>query len=646
MKPYLYIGLTLLLSKSLLAQDADWAIINAKIYTSDENQSFAEAMAVEGETIIFVGSNEDVNDHIGDDTFVTDVAGKTILPGLHDVHIHLLEGGSDAASDCFLDAWEFDPWALGQSLADCNPDPNSNGWILAYGHSILTLLDSDVPPKDILDTYFPSTPVTVMEESSHSAWVNSAALEDLEIDGDSEDPQGGHIVMWGGEPSGILLDAAGDISFHAASAPTPEIDGANYNGLVEFGMPALRERGITSIVEGRTYWKRNYIETWQQLKDNDLLTARVVLAPWAYLEDDDQTIIDDLTALYDEGDDMLRVTQVKVYMDGHSLNGTAALDQDYVYNFGWPFTNGLNYFTPERLEDIMTPLENVGYDFFIHAIGNRGSAEALDAIEATQANNPDNEMRHRITHLEITNEEDYPRYAELGVIADMQVTANWSQPNQWSGNAFYIGDDLASVFMPLKSIYDAGGHVVTSSDWDVSSMNPFRSIQNAVTREPENLPDVETAVDARTIHSAYAMRHEDVTGSIEVGKLADFICIDQDIFTIPENQIASTNVELTVLGGQVIYNTGVDVSTIQPEKPAFTIAPTVTQDYVTLYFPTGSHSSGFVVYDAAGREVANVSTSASEGVHRFDCDHLPEGVYLVQWSDRLSELQSRFVVSR
>lgn len=620
------------LTLSLNAQDADWALTNAKIYTADENQSFAQAMAVLNGTIIYTGDDAGVQAHIGPDTQVSDVGGKVILPGLHDVHIHLLEAGSEAASSCQLSAWAWDATELATALEACNPQPNSNGWILAYGHSIITLLEGGENPREVLDGVFPTIPVACMEESSHSAWVNSAALEILSISSITQDPDGGHIVMEDGEPNGILLDSAGDLAFAAASASTDEIDAMNYEGLVEFGLPTIAEYGITSIVEGRTYWKRDYIETWNEVKDNGLLTARVVLAPWLHPEDADEDLIPAITALYDEGDDLLKVTQVKCYIDGHTLNGTAALDQPYVYAFGWPFDSGLNYFSQERLQGLIEALEPVGYDFFIHAIGNRGGHEALNAIEGAQAL-VGTEGRHRLTHLEVFNEEDYGRFAELGAIADMQVQANWTNPNQWAWNADYIGADLAEVFIPLGSIAETGAVVTTSSDWDVSSMNPFRGLEHAVTRAPEELPSVEDAVDTRTINSAFCMRNEEITGSLEVGKLADFICIDQDIFTIPQNQIGATNVTLTVLGGQVVYDDGTVDTAIEEltRNDGFSVLPTVTRDYVTVSLEDFEPQRvSLSVYDLDGRLLLSESWQHNGGIstQKIDMHAWAEGQYI------------------
>jgi predicted amidohydrolase YtcJ len=384
--------------------------------------------------------------------------------------------------------------------------------------------------------------VAILEETSHSVWVNSKALEVAEIDDYTEDPPGSNIYKnpTTGEVDGILMDNAGDVILQMALAANNAIDNLHYDGLIEFGLPELAKNGITSICEAQTYWKRGYQDIWQELHDNNELTCRVVLNPWIYTDEDDATQIPILQSLYNTGDNMLKATQVKCYSDGIILNATAALHEPYIDNNGLPFNQGLNYIDGDRLANLMTILEQTGYDFHIHAIGDRGITESLDAVEAARNANGDIGARHRITHVEIVKESDYPRFAQLNVTADMQVASDFTNPENWEENLPFLGADRIDNIIPLKSIFETGARVTLSSDWDVSSLNPFIGMQNALTRAPQNLPTIEDAVKAYTINGAYVLRQETNTESLEVGKWADFICVNQDIFTVPTNQIAQT----------------------------------------------------------------------------------------------------------
>lgn len=550
------------LNHQSLAQIADKVFKNAKIYTT--NNSFEEAIAIKDGNIIYVGTDAAVNAHIGAGTAVEDLDGKLILPGLHDVHMHPLEASSPLGGGCVLDSSEEDPRNFVSFIQNnCDLTPNANGWIVGFGHSIFTFFDPQVPdpenipyPKTLLDQAInnPNIPAVIMEETSHSVWVNSKALELIGITNTTpaNDPVGGHIVRDGNIPTGILLDNAGDIALSLALVSNANTDAENKAGLVEYGLPFLAENGITSICEGRTYWKRNYIEIWESIKADGDLTCRVALAPWVYPSDSDATLIPALQNLFDEGDDMLSVGQIKVYSDGIMVNATAAMLQPYDYSWDLPITDGLNYVDETRLTDLITDLELEGYDFHIHAIGDRGIHEALNAIEAARNINGNIGARHRITHLEIVNANDYPRFAALNVTADVQVAGDFTQPANWGENSFLIGN-RADNLMPIKSLKNAGARITLSSDWDVSDANPFLGIQNALTRSPQELSSVEDAVKAYTIDAAYVMRHENETGSLEVGKWADLVIVNKDIFTIPTNQISTTKVLLTMLGGEEVY---------------------------------------------------------------------------------------------
>ena len=627
----------------LAAQIADVVYTSGNIYTANATQEFASAMAILGDELVFVGSDDGVLPHIGPETSVIDLDGKTVLPGLFDPHIHLLEAGAEGGASCTLPWNANDVSELVEALVDCDPQPNSNGWIFSWGHSIYPLLESGQHPLDLLSEAFPEVPVAAMDETSHSAWVNQAALDALGISGVTSDPEGGHIVLdEEGEPFGILLDAAGDLAFAAANATNPNLEQGQTDGLINFGMPAMAAVGITSITEGRTYWDRNYHETWQALHDQGALTLRVSLAMYAYPENDDTQQLQQLTDLFDAGDVWLQARQIKLYVDGIAINGTAAMEEPYVYVFGWPFYSGLNYFTPERLETYISELEQMGYDFHMHAIGNRGVREALDAVEAAQATNGDVGARHQITHLEWVNPNDYARFAELNVTANAQVTAWWSQPNNWSENAYLVGNEVASVMMPIGSIFDAGGRVTLSSDWDVSSFNPFRSIENAVARDPEALPSVADAVDAKTIHAAYSARTDHFTGSLEAGKKADFICVDQDIFSVSENLISETNVTLTVVGGMVVHDEGSPVGAPTSTEQKILIGPTLATQTISVQGVAAGarfqllHMGGGMVWDQ----------QLDAGVNHIDVTGLAEGTYQVMVTSDTERASKRIVVVR
>ncbi|MBV7269290.1 amidohydrolase [Winogradskyella luteola] len=523
---------------------------NGKIYTVNTSQPWAEAMIVQGNTITFIGSNIDAEAEANEHAEYIDLENAVVLPGFHDVHVHPLEASSEnflfTLNEMETDAENYTN-DITNALSE-NPDAE---WLLGWGHSLNTILDADRPPIEILDEISTTRPIVIMEQTSHSIWVNSKALELAVIDEDTPNPVGGiYMKETDGNLNGILIDNAGNEILDVILAPTEQTLENDYQGLKNYGLVELRKYGITSVCDARTYWKRNHHQVWQRLEDEGHLTVRANLGLWAYPGEDDASQIATLQSLYrNEANSLLKINQVKLYNDGIVHNTTSAMENDYLVDyFGASTNNGLNYFAENRIANYIAQLEPMGFDFHIHAIGNRGIRESLSAIE--QSGTPNG--RHRITHVEFVNESDLTRFAQLNITADCQVAGDFTNPEFWSENDELIGSENTQNVVPIKSLTEANARLTLSSDWDVSSLNPFIGIQNAVSRAPENI-SLENAIKAYTLNSAYVMRQENRVGSLEVGKLADFIVIDRNIFEIPISQIGLTKVDMTVFDGEVIF---------------------------------------------------------------------------------------------
>lgn len=525
--------------------------VNGKIYTVNEKQAWAEAVLVENGAIKFVGSNDEAKKLAVKGVETIDLKGKMMMPGIHDVHTHPLEAMSPFAGTCELDSQESDAEKYIDELVECQDEQKATNWVLGSGHSVSTLLDAERSPVEILDEAIPDRPAVIMEETSHSIWVNSKALELAEIDKNTPNPQGGVIVKdkKTGKPTGILFDAAGDLIMDLAWLPTKEIKDLNYQGLLA-SLKEMNKNGITSVCEGRTYWKREFQDAWLRAEKENKLTVRAVLGLWAYPQENDATQIAKIKSLYrNNPNDLVRISQIKIYSDGILINSTAAMLEPYKKTLGEiPSKTGLNYFTQERIAKYVAELEKTGFDFHIHAIGDRGVREALNAVEKSQTE----KGRHRLTHLEVVNPQDFSRFQKSNITADMQVAGDFTKPENWRENEFLIGDRTKN-FVPLKSLFDAKARITLSSDWDVSGLNPFVGMQNALTRKPQNLADLKDVIKAYTITPAYTMRQENLVGSIEVGKHADLIVIDQNLFEIPVNQINKTKVLQTYLRGEKVF---------------------------------------------------------------------------------------------
>tara|TARA_R110002050_G_scaffold263772_1_gene404405 strand:- start:1276 stop:2961 length:1686 start_codon:yes stop_codon:yes gene_type:complete len=523
---------------------------NGQIYTVNESQEWAEAMLVRDGVILAIGTESEVANQASENAEIIDLENKMVMPGIHDVHLHPLE----AASDNFqfiLNETETDPENYASDIQQALNNNPSAEWILGWGFDIYTVFDATREPIEILDDISTTKPIAVMELTSHSIWVNSKALELAGINENSANPTGGIIMKDdNGFPNGLLIDNAGNLIIDLAIASIPNNEQNDYDGLVNFALPELAKNGITSICDARTYWKRNHHLTWQQVEDEGKLTVRANLGLWLYPTEDDASQISTIQSLYsNDPNSFLKINQIKLYSDGIIINTTAAMEDDYLFDiFNLPTNNGLNYVTQSRISQYISALEPTGFDFHIHAIGNRGVNEALNAIEQSSNGNG----RHRLTHVEYVLPSDYPRFNQLNVTADAQVAGDFTQPANWHENDEFIGADLNNANVPIKSLQQANARVTLSSDWDVSSLNPFIGLQNAVTRAPQEL-SLADAIKAYTINPAYVMRQESKVGTLEVGKEADFIVLSQNLFDIQPNQINQTVVLETYLKGELIY---------------------------------------------------------------------------------------------
>ncbi|WP_020592531.1 amidohydrolase [Kiloniella laminariae] len=536
-------------------QAADLLITNATIYTVNPAQPWAEAMVVDQGEIIFIGKATEAESFSSETTQVIDLNGKFVMPGIHDVHMHPLEAGNLAAGTCMLEAGR-DPETYHEEFIDCAPRQIGTNWVLGWGHYIGDLLDTARPPIEILDQSINDRPALMMEFTSHSHWANSQALEAAGITADTPNPPGGIIVKDPdtGQPNGILIDNAGMMIEANAHKKTPQFMDLMYEGLLE-NLELLAENGITSAVDARSYWTRNHHTVWQRAEREETLTARVNLALWAYPElADDQ--METMKSLYSNNPDrLLRINQIKVYSDGIVGNTTAKMKAPYKADLGLGIegNKGLNYFNEERLTTFMTELEQTGFDFLIHTIGDQAVHESLNAIEKVRSRNGlAVDRRHRLTHVEIADPLDLPRFQQLDTVADFQVAGDWTFPEEYAPEGELIGD-RANNPIPLRTVYDTGARITLSSDYDVSPMNPFIGMEHALTRGTEALPDLASVIEAYTVNGAYSMRQEDRVGSLEVGKLADFIVLDQNLFEVSTDRISSTKVLATFLEGENIY---------------------------------------------------------------------------------------------
>ena len=547
---------------------ADIVLRNGKIYTADPMRSIRRAIAFTGNTIVAVGGDADVAPLIGAATQVVDLGGKLVLPGLIDTHIHPIIGAVNG-SKCSLEGVKAILDALKPVIEKCLAEYPGGGddWFEAvqldnYGFSATA--------KD-LDTIETSRPVALWGNDGHTAWVNSRGLALLGVTAETPDISGGKIGRDATGPTGYFADRAA--VFVSDKIPEPSLE--ERATLTAAELKRMSAYGITSLMDA--FVTPAEVAVWRKLYDTGRLPMRLRMA--IYFADpqslfrpasnDSDEAVARLVKASKEDDvdpDFLRAGVVKVFADGvmEYPAQTAALLKPYLDKNGNPTKHaGELYFDPQRFASLVTKLDAAGLTVHVHAIGDRAVRASLDAFAAARQANGDRDNRHQIAHLQLVDPADFPRFKELGVIADMQLEWAKREPATEGPLEPYLGPERYRYLYPAGSLHRAGATIIGGSDWDISSYNPFRAFQTAVTRaggkgqQPLNIDEripLETAIDAYTINAAYAMKQDKTTGSLETGKRADLVVLDRDILTIDPGTIEDTKVLATYLDGRLVYS--------------------------------------------------------------------------------------------
>jgi predicted amidohydrolase YtcJ len=536
---------------------ADRVFVGGAVYTADEDHSWAEAVAVDDGEIVFVGSDEAARAFIGAQTTVVDLDGKMLMPGFHDGHAHVRYGGS-AAWGCDLQR-EQDLSKIRSLLVECagSREYGADEWVLGGGWPLAAFPDGS-PSAAMLDEIFGQRPAIFSDAFGHNAWASSRALEIAGIDSKTPDPPQGVIVRdpVTGEPTGTLRDSAMALVYGLVPEATEE---QRYKGLLA-GLRQANAFGITAYIEPGVSEENMALYSAADRRGD--LTARVLasLSPIDELPDRFGPEVFDLLAKRDRfKGTYLHADSVKVYIDGVLETRTSTMLE--------PYLDGSNFapFYPQaELNALFEKFDAMGLQIHTHAIGDGAIRIALDAYEHALSTNGPNDNRHQIVHLQLIDEKDVPRFAELNVAANFQCM--WCYPDVYIDLAVdIVGDERVRRFYPVRSVKDAGAMLVGGSDWDVSSLNPLDAIEAAVRRqdpfeesgrvlgENEEI-DLVTALDMYTRNAAYIMRLEHETGSIAVGNRADLIVLDRNLFEIPVTEINEAKVLLTMMDGRTVYS--------------------------------------------------------------------------------------------
>jgi len=544
---------------------AELVFVGGPVFTSDEVRSRTDAVAVADGRIVAVG-NQAVTALIGPDTEVVDLAGRLLVPGFQDAHIHPVGGGMELLR-CNLanvsSPSEYE--AVIAAYAAANPDEQ---WIVGGGWA-MSAFPGGTPSAAVLDRLVPDRPVFLPNRDHHSAWVNSMALRLAGIDKDTPDPADGRIERDAdGVPSGVLHEGA--MYLVEGLIPEPTIDEI-VEGLLA-GQAYLHSLGITGwqdAIIGKYSGIPDAGEAYLAAANAGLLTARVVGALWW-----DRTVgAEQIPGLVARRERLragrFSATSVKIMQDGVPENFTASMLFPYEDGCGHATDrSGISFVPAEVLNEIVPQLDALGFQVHFHGIGDRAVRECLDAVEHAIARNGRNDHRHHIAHLQVVHPDDVPRFAQLGVAANLQPLWATHDEQMDELNLPFLGQPRGSWQYPFGDLLRSGAVLAGGSDWPVTTPDPFDAMHTAVTRLsapgysdtiaepflPEQKIDLATVLVAYTAGSAWVNHLEADTGTIEVGKYADLALLDSDPFATGD--IAGTRVVATFVEGKRVFTAG------------------------------------------------------------------------------------------
>ena len=551
---------------SAAAQPADTIITNGRLFGTDASSTAtatsatatsatvtaADAIAIAGERIIAVGKSSELEKLKGPGTQVVDANGATVMPGLHDAHVHFLSG-SLSLSQIDLsnsdDLGEIE--ATIRTFVDAHPDQPvyvGRGWL--YGS-----FAGGLPDKALLDRLIPDRPAIMRCYDGHTVWVNSKALEAAGIQRDTPDPAAGIIVRdpATGQATGVLKESAQNLIDSVIPQPSRDEKLA----ALRQGIAHAHRLGVTSVCEaGIGLAELESLETLRAAGELSL-RYRIALEGKPSMTEADMDQLDALKQRFPE----LDIHAVKLYVDGVIESHTAALLAPYANRT----TLGLPETTASELNRVVSSLDRRGWQIMVHAIGDGGIRMTLNALEqaAKQNSAPEGGRRHRLEHIESISQSDIARFGALGIIASMQpyhANPNGNIFNVWAVN---LGPERASRAWAWNSIRKAGGRLAFGSDWPVVSIDPRLGIHVALTRQtldgqppegflPEQRLPLDQVLEAYTAGAAYAQFAESQQGSLKPGQLADVVIWDRDLFALAPDQVHQAQVKQTWFGGKLV----------------------------------------------------------------------------------------------
>ncbi len=530
---------------------ADLIITGARIYTVDENRPIAEAMAIRGGRVLFVGSERGAMTLRGPATTVTNLNGQTVIPGMIDAHVHLANLGSTLRNVDLVGTKSYDE-VVARVVERARTMP-AGTWIIGRGWDQNDWgADTRFPTHEALSRAVPNHPVVLTRIDGHATLVNEMAMRAANLTAATQDPSGGRIERGaGGTPTGVLVDRAMGI----VSSRIPPTSRAQQREMILAAIEETAKWGLTGVHDAGV--PRGTIDIYEALARE----GRYNLRNYVMIAAGDSATLNHYLRLGPQsarhnGRDRIRA--IKISSDGALGSRGAAMLEPYSDE---PSNRGLLLVEPSFIQNVAQRALTRGFQLNVHAIGDRGNRVTLDAFDAALKAVPRADHRFRVEHAQIIHPEDIPRFAKLDVIPSMQAVHQTSDM-YWAGTR--VGEQRLTGAYAWRSLLNTGVVIPNGSDFPVEAVNPLFSFHSAVSRQDEkNYPEGgwrpaekmtrEEALKSITIWPAYSSFMEDMVGSLTPGKLADFVILDRDIMRVPDAEILGTRVVATYLGGKPIY---------------------------------------------------------------------------------------------
>ncbi|MEW6028561.1 MAG: amidohydrolase [Chloroflexota bacterium] len=530
-----------------MPEPADLLIHNARVFTADPDLPRAEAIAIRGNRILFVGSDEDAVSFRGPNTRVIAARQRTVLPGFIDSHFHLLMGALELRTAQLQEVRSLEQLTETlRSYAAAHPDSE---WVEGNGIVYGILPDGQPLTRQHLDAIIVDRPLVIESYDGHTAWANTEALRRSGLLHGKAIGGFGEIVM---DADGL---AAGELrewpAYESIFDLIPQPSANEKCALLIKAMQMAAAYGLTSV--------HNMDGDLEQLglyasleRDGEMLLR--VYVPLSMKPESSTAALQEALAMRARSTRMVRGGLVKFFMDGVIESFTGLLLDDYAERPGW---RGTANFEPEHFTDLAVEADRLGLQIAVHCTGDGAVRRVLDAYELARGRNGARDSRHRIEHIELVGDSDLPRFADLGVIAAMQPLHSPTQA--WDPWPARVGPERWRRSFAWSSLRDAGARLAFGSDWSVVSMNPLTGIHAAVTRRPwqEGDPNqsqtLEQALLGYTRDAAYAEFMEHEKGMLKVGYFADVVMLSEDIFETPADELLRIHPLLTICDGRVTF---------------------------------------------------------------------------------------------